>query len=65
MVGEVGADDKVLVIRRVNVTYRLNIADEHRPMAERVRGIHAGFCPVARTIGDCVEISTALQFAGS
>ena len=57
------AEDKVLVIKRIAVTYRLKIPQEHRATAERVHGFHAGFCPVARTIGDCVEIATTLEFA--
>jgi hypothetical protein len=30
-------------------------------MAERVHGFHARFCPVARTIQDCVDITTSLE----
>jgi len=30
-------------------------------MAERVHGFHAEFCPVARTIRDCVAITTSLE----
>jgi uncharacterized OsmC-like protein len=51
----------VLVVRRIHVTYRLKISPEHRETAERVLGFHADFCPVARTIRGCVEISTALE----
>ena len=29
---------------------------------ERVLGFHADFCPVARTIRDCVEITTTVEF---
>lgn len=61
MRGEIGKDGKVLVVRRIQVTYRLKIAPEQRETAERVLGFHADFCPVARTIRGCVEISTALE----
>jgi len=54
-------DGKVLVIRRIFVTYRLKIAAEQRETAERVHAFHADFCPVARTIRDCVAITTRLE----
>ena len=61
--GDVGTDEKVLVIEKIHVVYRLQLAAEHREAAERVHGIHAGYCPVARTLRGCVEISTALEYA--
>lgn len=65
VVGEVEAERKVLVIKRVHVTYRLRLGEQQRETAERAHAMHAGYCPVARTIGDCVEISTALELTGS
>ena len=51
------------MIRRIHVHYHLQIeADEEmRETAERVLGFHAHFCPVARTIDGCVEITTSLE----
>jgi uncharacterized OsmC-like protein len=38
------------------------IADEAmRAKIDRVLGFHAERCPVARTIGGCVDISTSLE----
>jgi uncharacterized OsmC-like protein len=51
-----------LVIRRIHVTYHLKAAADQRAAAERVLGFHTDFCPVAKTIGGCVEISTSLEF---
>lgn len=51
----------MLVIRRIHVTYHLKAAADQRETAERVLGFHADFCPVAKTIGGCVEISTSLE----
>jgi uncharacterized OsmC-like protein len=57
----------VLVVRRIHVTYRLVVdqavvADQKKRAAiERVLGLHADRCPVARTIGGCVAITTSLQ----
>jgi len=59
--GEVEKEGKVLVVRRIHVTYRLKIAPEHRETAERVHGFHADYCPVARTIRNCVDITTSLE----
>jgi uncharacterized OsmC-like protein len=50
----------VLVIRRIHTTYYLKIDPEKREAAERAHRIHADYCPVARTIRGCVEISTEL-----
>jgi len=51
----------VLVIKRIHVTYHLKTAAENLETVERVHGFHADFCPVARTIRDCVEITTSLE----
>ena len=59
--GEIELEDKVMVIRRIHVRYQLKIADDERETAERVHDFHAEFCPVARTIEGCVEITTSLE----
>jgi uncharacterized OsmC-like protein len=57
----------VLVVRRIHVTYHLIVddtvlADEaQRARIDRVLGFHAERCPVARTIGGCVDITTSLN----
>jgi uncharacterized OsmC-like protein len=58
----VAKDGKVLVIRRIEVTYHLKIGEENRETAERVLEFHADYCPVAKTLSGCVEIETALEF---
>ena len=60
--GFVAKDGKVLVIRRIDVTYHLKLGHEHRDAARRVLERHAEFCPVARTLKGCVEIETRLEF---
>jgi organic hydroperoxide reductase OsmC/OhrA len=59
--GEIEKDGKVLIIRRIHVTYHLKVDKDKRETAERVHGLHADFCPVARTIGGCVDITTELK----
>jgi len=49
------------VIRRIHVTYHLKLDPDKRVEAERAHSVHADFCPVARTLRDCVEISTMLD----
>ena len=56
-----GKDEKVLIIRRIDVVYRLKVAAEHHEAADRVHGFHAGFCPVARSIAPAIEIGTTLE----
>ncbi len=51
----------MLVIRRIHVTYRLGLEPAKREIAERVFGFHADFCPVARTLRGCIQITTALE----
>jgi uncharacterized OsmC-like protein len=59
--GEIEKDEKALVIKRIHVTYYLKTAAENRETAERVHGYHADYCPVARTINGCVDITTSLN----
>jgi uncharacterized OsmC-like protein len=49
------------VVKRIHVTYRLAADEAQRATIERVLGLHADRCPVARTIGGCVAISTSLD----
>ena len=59
--GEIELDGKVMVIKRIHVIYQLKLEPEQREAAEKVHGFHADYCPVARTMKGCVEISTELQ----
>jgi hypothetical protein len=62
VLGEVETENRVLVVRRIHVTYHLKAEADVRPTAERVLGFHAQGCPLARSIGDCVAITTSLKF---
>jgi uncharacterized OsmC-like protein len=59
--GEIELEDKVLVIKRIDVRYRLRLPAEHHEAAERVHGVHVRSCPVARSIGPAIDISTRLE----
>ena len=52
----------MLVVRRIHVTYRLKLQPDQRAAAERAHAAHADACPVYRTIGGCVDITTSLEF---
>ncbi|HYV01897.1 MAG TPA: hypothetical protein VEM93_06130 [Actinomycetota bacterium] len=60
-------DDGVIVLRRVHVKYTLRadtdiLADAAKRQAiDRVHGFHARKCPVARSIGSAVDITTDLE----
>jgi organic hydroperoxide reductase OsmC/OhrA len=59
--GEVEAEDGVLVIKRIHVRYRLAVREPDRDTAERVHGIHASHCAVARSIMPAIAVSTELD----
>ena len=60
--GEVEVDDGVLVIKRIHVRYDLRIdADADREKVERAFAHHMPRCPVYRSIGAAVEITTSLE----
>ena len=54
-------DDGVLVLRRVVVSYTLELDEAHRAAAEEVHAMHAGRCPNARSVSPHIEISTELE----
>ena len=60
-VGEIEKEDNVLVVRRIHVTYYLRLAPDKREAATRAHNLHVDYCPVARTIGGCVAITTTLE----
>ncbi len=64
-VGEIEKDGRVLVIRRIHVTYHLKgVTDEQRDTVERIHGFHADYCPVARSIRDSIDITTSVEYVG-
>ena len=62
--GDIYVVDKVLVIKRIRVRYTLTgCPDDKREAAERAHSFHASRCPVAKSIGGSIEITTELTFA--
>jgi len=55
--------DGVLPSYSIRVVYQLTgCPHDKREAAERALSFHAGRCPVAKSIGGCVEITTQLRF---
>jgi uncharacterized OsmC-like protein len=48
------------VLRRIHVHYTL-AGDADGAVVERVHGFHAQRCPVARSIGSAVDITTSYE----
>ena len=62
MRGEIELDSKVLVIRRIHVTYRgVSVPEEQREAFDRALSTHAAGCPVARSIQAAIDITTSFE----
>lgn len=52
----------MLVVKRIHVTYRLQVdADVDRGAIDRVLQVHADSCPVYRSIHPQIQVSTSLE----
>jgi uncharacterized OsmC-like protein len=59
--GEVELEGKVLVVKRIEVTYTgLEFAAEDAEKVQRVLAVHADGCPVARSLKGAIDITTRL-----
>jgi uncharacterized OsmC-like protein len=59
--GEIELEGKVLIIRRIHAHYRLRAGEDRREVVERIHGMHAEFCPVARSIRESIEVRTSFE----
>ncbi len=53
----------MLVIKRIKQTFHLSASEGDRETVERVLGVYADSCPVARSVKGSIEISSELDFA--
>jgi uncharacterized OsmC-like protein len=60
-VGEIETESKVLVVRRIKQTFYLTAGEDDRETIERVLGVYADSCPVARSVRECIEITSDLE----
>ena len=59
--GEVETEGKVLVVKRIRQILYLTAEEKDRDTIERVLGVYADSCPVARSIRGSIDISSELQ----
>jgi len=55
-------EGRVLIIKRIHVTYRLATPSEDREKVERAYAIHAENCPVYRSLCAAIDITTELDW---
>ncbi|TMC55242.1 MAG: hypothetical protein E6J20_00820 [Chloroflexi bacterium] len=61
--GDIEVEHGVLVIKRIRVHYSLaGCPADKREAAIRAHEHHASRCPVHKSIGDCIAMTTELQF---
>jgi uncharacterized OsmC-like protein len=61
VVGEIETENKVLVCKRITITFHLSAEEEDREAVERVLEVYEDSCPVARSIKGAVEIRSELD----
>lgn len=61
--GEVELEENVLVIRRIHVVYEVTAPEDARTTIERVHGFHHDKCPVYRSIGSAIAITTEFKLS--
>jgi len=64
-IGEIEKEGNVLVIKRINITYKLRVdpqlLEEKRDAIERVMRVHPNSCPVYRSISGSIDVSATLD----
>ena len=60
--GDVEKEGRVLVVKRIHVAFKLKLPSDFRAVAERVLGVYAEACPLARSVKGCIDISSSLEF---
>ena len=67
-IGEIEKEGNVLVIKRINITYKLKVdpqlLEEKRGAIDRVMRVHPNSCPVYRSISGSIEITAGLEILG-
>ena len=54
-------EGKVLVIKRIRQVFRLTASEDDKETIDRVRGVYADSCPVARSLKGSIEITSELD----
>jgi uncharacterized OsmC-like protein len=59
--GEVEAEDGVLVIRRIHVSFTLQAPENVRETVDRVHGMYAMRCPLYRTLHAAIALTSSVR----
>jgi uncharacterized OsmC-like protein len=59
--GKIEVERKVLVIKRIKQVFHLTADERDREKIERVLGVYADGCPVARSVKGSIEIFSELD----
>ena len=62
--GEVETDDGVLIIKRIHVNMRLRASEDLGEVVERAHAVFANKCPVFRSIGLAIDITSSYELVG-
>ncbi len=60
-IGEIEVESKVLVIKRIKQIFHIAADEEDRETIEKVLGVYADSCPVARSVKESIEITSELD----
>ena len=63
--GEVEQEEGVLVIKRVQVSMRLQAGEENRQTIERVHEMYAMNCPLYRTLHNAIQLTSSYELVAS
>ena len=59
--GDVETEDRVLILKRIHVAFRLVAPEDARATVERVHGVFARNCPVYRSLIEAIEITSSVE----
>ena len=62
--GEIEAEDGVLVIRRIHVSFRLAAPNDARETVDRAHGLYAMRCPLYRTLHTAIALTSSVELTG-
>lgn len=63
-VGEVEVEEGVLVLRRIHVTFTLEVVDAEAAAARRAHEVFKPKCPIYRSIHRAIDVTTELVIHG-
>jgi uncharacterized OsmC-like protein len=57
--GEIESEERVLIIKRIHVSFTLKTSEQNAAVVERVHGMFARSCPVYRSLEKAIEITSS------